>query len=156
MLDILANNNWKHPIYFTGGASADEEYLWLKDYLQSDGVAYKFVPIKTSNNGASLFELGRMDLELNYDFWTSMDWKNINDGKIYLDTETRKNMVIFRNNMLRLVDAFIEKGDLEKAETILDLAMEKISVEGNLHYGMVLGYPDAYYRLNKKIGRAHV
>ncbi|MDH5413248.1 MAG: DUF2723 domain-containing protein, partial [Flavobacteriaceae bacterium] len=43
MLDILANNNWERPIYFTGGAHADEEYIWLKDYLQLDGLAYKFV-----------------------------------------------------------------------------------------------------------------
>ena len=47
MLDILANNNWQRPIYFTGGAQADEEYIWLKDFLQLDGLAYKFVPIKT-------------------------------------------------------------------------------------------------------------
>ena len=33
MLDIIANNNWEKPIYFTGGAQADEEYIWLKDWL---------------------------------------------------------------------------------------------------------------------------
>ena len=47
MLDILANNNWEKPIYFTGGAQADEEYIWLKDYLQLDGMTYKLVPILT-------------------------------------------------------------------------------------------------------------
>lgn len=51
MLDILNNFDWKRPIYFTGGANADEEYIWLKDYLQLDGMAYKLVPIKTSNKG---------------------------------------------------------------------------------------------------------
>jgi len=149
MLDILANNDWKHPIYFTGGASADEEYLWLKDYLQLDGVAYKFVPILTPNKDKSLFDMGRMDLDRNYNYWTSLDWKNINDGKIYLDPETRKNMVSFRNNMMRLIDAYIEKGDFEKAEEILDLAMDKMPVDGLLHYGMLLGYPEAYYKINK-------
>ena len=93
--------------------------------------------------------MGRMDLDLNYDYWMRMDWRNINDGKIYLDPETRKNMVSFRNNMMRLVDAFIENEDFEKAEAILDLSMDKIPVDGNLHYGMVIGYPDAYYRINK-------
>ncbi|MFK5879290.1 MAG: DUF2723 domain-containing protein [Flavobacteriaceae bacterium] len=149
MLDIIANNDWKRPIYFTGGASADEEYIWLKDYLQLDGVAYKFVPIRTPNKDKSLFDMGRMDLELNYNYWTSMDWKNINDGKIYIDPETRKNTVSFRNNMMRLVDEFIAIEDVVKAEEILDLAMDKMPVDGFLHYGMVLGYPDAYYRINK-------
>ena len=47
MLDILANFDWKRPIYFTGGANDDGEYIWLKDYLQLDGLAFKLVPIKT-------------------------------------------------------------------------------------------------------------
>src|SRR5690606_13419491 len=38
MLDFLANNNWKRPIYFTGGSFGDEDYLWMKDYLRLDGM----------------------------------------------------------------------------------------------------------------------
>mgnify|MGYP005745996325 FL=1 len=41
MLDILANNDWKRPIYFTGGSYEDSEYIWMKDYLQLDGLVYK-------------------------------------------------------------------------------------------------------------------
>ena len=75
MLDILANFDWKRPIYFTGGAFADEEYIWLKDYLQLDGMAYKLVPIKTSMNVVnpdgtvtkkSPFDMGRIDPEKMY------------------------------------------------------------------------------------------
>ena len=47
MLDILANNDWKRPIYFTGGSFSDSEYIWMKDYLQLEGLVYKLVPIKT-------------------------------------------------------------------------------------------------------------
>ncbi|AOW21481.1 glycosyltransferase family 117 protein [Urechidicola croceus] len=149
MLDILANNNWEHPIYFTGGASADEEYIWLKDYLQLDGVAYKFVPIKTPLNGASMFEMGRLDTDLNYNFYKELDWRNINDGKIYIDTQTRKTAVSLRNNMLRLVDNLINEGETTKAEEILDLSLEKMPIKGFYHYGMLLGYPDAYYGMGK-------
>jgi hypothetical protein len=46
MLDIVANNNWKRPIYFSGGAFDPEDYLWMKDYLQLDGLVYKLVPTK--------------------------------------------------------------------------------------------------------------
>lgn len=37
MLDIIANNDWKRPIYFTGGSYESEEFIWMKDYLQLDG-----------------------------------------------------------------------------------------------------------------------
>ncbi|RZJ29752.1 MAG: DUF2723 domain-containing protein, partial [Flavobacterium sp.] len=60
MLDFLANNNWKRPIYFTGGSFGDEDYLWLKDYLQLDGMVYKLVPIKTAvDKGGSPLDMGR-------------------------------------------------------------------------------------------------
>lgn len=149
MLDMLANNKWERPIYFTGGASADEEYIWLKDYLQLDGLAYKLVPIYKPLNGASLFDMGRIDADLNYEYYKNIDWKNINDGKIYIDPETRKNAVSVRNNITRTVEALINQGDLDKAEELLDMALEKMPVDGFLHYGMLLGYPDAYYELKK-------
>ena len=47
MLDILANNNWERPIYFTGGSYDDSEYMWMKKYLQLEGLVYKLVPIET-------------------------------------------------------------------------------------------------------------
>ena len=50
MLDILANNDWERPIYFTGGSYAEAEYIWMKDYLQLEGLVYKLVPIKTPQN----------------------------------------------------------------------------------------------------------
>jgi hypothetical protein len=45
MLDMLANNNWERPIYFSGGSNDPAEFIWLKDYLQYDGIVYKLVPI---------------------------------------------------------------------------------------------------------------
>ena len=38
----------KGLIYFSGGSFEDGEYLWMKDYLQLDGLTYKLVPIKTN------------------------------------------------------------------------------------------------------------
>ncbi|MFK5959195.1 MAG: DUF2723 domain-containing protein, partial [Lutibacter sp.] len=98
MLDILANNNWKRPIYFTGGAQAAEEYIWLKDYLQLDGMAYRLVPIKTPDDG-NFFEMGRINTDIMYKNVKNWDWSTITDDNIYLDTETRKNSVSYRNNM---------------------------------------------------------
>ena len=47
MMDIIASNNWKRPIYFTGGSFGDDDYLWMKEYLQLDGVTFKLIPIHT-------------------------------------------------------------------------------------------------------------
>ena len=150
MLDVLANNNWKHPIYFTGGAFAEEEYIWLKDYLQLDGMAYKFVPIKTGNTTGSMFDMGRIDSELMYKNILSWDWDSFKSDEIYLDVETRKNSISFRNNMIRLSEQLIEEGDFEKAEEILDLSLEKMPIRSFGHYGVSLGYPEYYYAVGNK------
>jgi uncharacterized protein YqgV (UPF0045/DUF77 family) len=50
MLDILANNKWERPIYFTGGSYSPSEYIWMKEYLQLEGLVYKLVPIRTPLN----------------------------------------------------------------------------------------------------------
>ncbi len=148
MLDIIANNDWKQPIYFTGGAQADEEYIWMKDYLQLDGMAYKLVPILTPNQG-NFFEMGRINTNKMYENIKNWDWKNINDGKIYLDPETRKNSVSYRNNMERLSRSLLKEGKNDKAEEILDLAVDKMPIETFGHYSMVLSFIDIYYDLER-------
>ena len=148
MLDILANNNWEKPIYFTGGAQADEEYIWLKDYLQMEGMTYKLVPIKTPHDG-NFFEMGRINTQITYNNIKEWNWANITDDNIYLDPETRKNSVTYRNNMERLAGALIKENQPEKAEEILDLSLEKMPVHKFGHYSMLFSYIDLYYKLNK-------
>ena len=147
MLDILANNDWERPIYFTGGANADEEYIWLKDYLQLDGLAYKLVPIKTPMAKKSLFDMGRIDPEKMYANTQKWNWRNINDGKIYLDEQTKRNSISMRNSLLRLSEAFAKEGDTIKALEVLDLSLDKMPIQDFDHYSLSLGYPEMYYKL---------
>ncbi|MDV7186148.1 DUF2723 domain-containing protein [Lutibacter sp. TH_r2] len=149
MLDIIANNNWEKPIYFTGGAQAAEEYIWMKDYLQLDGMAYRLVPIKTPTDG-NFFEMGRVNTDIMYNNIKNWDWRNITDDNIYLDPETRKNSVSYRNNMERLAKALLYEKQFDKAEEIIDISIEKMPIDKFGHYSMVIPYVDLYYALNKK------
>ncbi|MDG1811188.1 MAG: DUF2723 domain-containing protein [Polaribacter sp.] len=149
MLDILANFDWKQSIYFTGGANDDSEYIWLKDYLQLDGLAYKLVPILTSNKDKTIFDLGRIDSEKMYNNIQKLEWRNINSDQIYIDDQTKKNAISLRNNMLRLAETFANENNFEKAEEILDLSLEKMPIEKFDHYSIALGYPEIYYRIGK-------
>ncbi|KAF9659083.1 DUF2723 domain-containing protein [Tenacibaculum sp. ZH5_bin.1] len=147
MLDILNNFDWKRPIYFTGGANADEEYIWLKDYLQLDGMAYKLVPIKTSNKGRTIFDMGRIDPEKMYNNVKKWDWKTINNGEIYLDEQSKRNAISLRNNLIRLSEEFLQKGDSVNAKDVLDLSLHKMPIKDFDHYNFSLGYPELYYRI---------
>ncbi|MBT8325943.1 MAG: DUF2723 domain-containing protein [Winogradskyella sp.] len=148
MLDILANNNWERPIYFSGGAFGDEDYVWLKDYLQLDGLCYKLVPIKTEVSEANPFDMGRVDADLMYDMVTSWEWGGSGED-IYHDTETRRNGITYRSNLARLIEQLINENKLDKAEEIADLAMEKMPVDIFGYYTLLEPYISAYYEVEK-------
>jgi len=150
MLDILNNFDWKRPIYFTGGANAAEEYIWMKDYLQLDGMAFKLVPIKTDNNEKSMFDMGRIDPEKMYTNIKKWDWKTINNGEIYLDEQTKRNAISMRNNLMRLSQEFNIKGDSKTAKEVLDLSLDKMPIKDFGHYSISLGYPELYYQIGDK------
>jgi hypothetical protein len=159
MLDILNNFNWERPIYFTGGSNTDSEYIWLKDYLQLDGVAFKLVPIKTPTKTynqkgelqreLSLFDIGRIDTEKMYTNVKKWDWRNINDGKIYLDEQTKRNAISLRNSLMRLSAAFAIEGDTLQAVEVLDLSIEKLPIKDFDHYSLSMEYPEMYYKLGQ-------
>ena len=149
MLDIIANNDWERPIYFSGGAFGDDDYLWMKDYLQLDGVVYKLVPIRTPVNPRNPFDMGRVDTDKMYDIVMNWDWGNSGSPDIYHDTETRRNGITYRSNLARLAENLINEGKKEKAEDVLDLAMEKMPVKYFEYYSLLEPFVLGYYEVDK-------
>ncbi len=149
MLDIMANNNWERPIYFTGGSFGDDDYLWMKDYLQLDGLTYKLVPIRTPIDKRNPFDMGRVDSETMYKNVMSWDWGNSESPDIYHDPETRKNAITYRSNLARLVEVLINEKKLDKAEEILDLGMKQLPIEYYEYYTLIEPYISGYYKVNK-------
>lgn len=148
MLDILANNDWKRPIYFSGGSFDNAEYLWMKDYLQLDGLTYKLVPIQTKVDPKNSYEMGRIDSETMYNNALKWDWGNMN-GDIYHDPETRKNSINYRGNLARLADQLIRENQFDKAEKIMDLVIDKTPVEKYGYFSLLEPYVEGYYRIGK-------
>lgn len=149
MLDIIANNNWERPIYFTGGAFGDEDYLWMKDYLQLDGMTYQLVPIKTPFNRRNPLEMGRIDSEKMYNIVMDWEWGNSGSPDIYHDPETRRNSISYRSNLARLAEKLIIEGEMEKAENILDLAMDNMPVEFYGYYTLLEPYITGYFEVGQ-------
>ena len=147
MLDILANNDWKRPIYFTGGSYEASEYMWMKEYLELEGLVYKLVPIRTELSKNNPYLMGRLDSQNMYAAVQKWDWGNSQDPGIYHDPETRKNSITYRSNLARLAEQLINEGQKEKAMEIIDLALEKMPVDFFGYYSLLVPFVDGYYRL---------
>ena len=149
MLDILSKNDWKRPIYFTGGSYKESEYMWMKNYLQLDGLVYKLVPIETPIDENNPYKMGRIEANRMYDIVKKWGWGNSQSSTIYHDPETRKNSISFRSNLQRLSESLIEVGEFEKAEEILDLSFEKMPLHFFGYYTLSEPYIKTYYSLDR-------
>ncbi|MCL6267279.1 DUF2723 domain-containing protein [Flagellimonas myxillae] len=147
MLDLLANNDWKRPIYFSGGSFDRAEYLWMKDYLQLDGLVYKLVPIKTKNE--SSFEMGRIDTDIMYGIVKKWDWGNAGDTGIYHDPQTRSQGLSFRSNLARLMEKLLEEDKIDKAKDVIDIAITNMPVEQFGFYAFVEPFMDGYFKVGE-------
>lgn len=155
MLDLINNNNWKRPVYFSGGAFDAEDYLWMKDYLQLEGMVYKLVPIKTAfDKDSGQMDMGRIDTDNMYAKVMAWDWGNSDSNKIYHDPETRRESLTYRMNLARLMKQLTVEEKTDRAKKIIELAMTKMPLEKFGYYSLVEPFAKGYYDVGEK-AKAH-
>lgn len=154
MLDILNKNNWERPIYFSPGSFSDDDYLWLKNYLELDGMVYKLVPIKTVAREEDYPDMGQIDSDKMYNLAQKWTWGNGDKTTIYHDPETRKNSISTRSNLSRLMYKLIEEGKIAKAKNIIDMGVTKFPLDYYGYYSTVTPFADGYYKVGE-IKKAH-
>ncbi len=118
-LEMIAQNNWKRPIYFAG-TLANDNYLNLKDYMQLEGYAYRLLPIKVSQG-----DDGFANTDIMYDnMLKKMAWRGMDNANVYYDSETYLKVPIItaRLAFLRLADQLVREEKKTKAKEVLDYA----------------------------------
>ena len=144
ILDLLANFDWKRPIYFVQPTLLKN--LGLMDYLQYDGFAYRLVPIKTPVE--SISTMGRIDTDYLYDkIMNVYRYGNIKDESVYIDNFSRYNInsTQIRSGFARLAEALVAEGDKAKAIEVLDRGLEEIPFSQVPHGYQSFPVIDAYY-----------
>ncbi len=147
VFDLIANNNWKRPIYFAITVGTDG-YMGLEDYFQLEGLAYRLVPIKNDSKDG---QTGRIDTDKMYNnLMNKFVWGNINDPNVWLDENNLRMTMNFRNNFSRLADALIAEGKIDKAKKVMDKCLKILPGDVVPHNGFSIGVVQTLYRLNEK------
>jgi len=145
--DMLAHFNWDRPIYFSITMGKDSFY-GLSEYFQQEGFAYRFVPIKTPNSGYRDF--GMVDTEKMYDrLINQFSWGGYENDALWMDENNQRFITNIRFTFVRLAEALIKEGKMEKAETVLDRLVE-VAVHDNFSYnGSIMPIAESYLRMGK-------
>lgn len=143
ILDILANNNWKRPVYFAVTVGSDN-YLGLSDYFQLDGMTYKIVPIKTTNETGAI---GRVNTATMYDnVINKFKWGGMKDNSLYMDPETIRLTTGLRLNMARLASALVVENKKDSAVKVLDYCIQEMPDETIPYNFLMIAVAEAYYK----------
>ena len=132
MLDMIATNNWKRPIYFSS-TLASEHYLNLKNYMQLEGYAYRLMPVAVP--GAND---GYVNSEIMYDtLMHKTQWREFDNPDVYYD-ETYKGppVISARIAFLRLADQLIRESKNDKAREVLNYSL-KVMPDKSLPYDQI-------------------
>ncbi|HUS03283.1 MAG TPA: DUF2723 domain-containing protein [Chitinophagaceae bacterium] len=123
ILNIIAANKWKRPIYFTSPYGD----LGFEPYLRTDGLTYRLVPVKVADVNRNWV----LDKMLNKFVFGNADKKGV-----YFDEENRRHLNTIRMQYsiaaLSLAD-HDRKGDAKKLLEKCD----KMMLQENFPYGMV-------------------
>ena len=145
LLDLLANFDWKRPIYLTQVYILQD--FGLLDYLQFDGYAYRFVPIRTRMDSA--WDIGRIDPDYAASrMRDTFRYGNLADPDVYVDYFTQYNLgaAQTRASFARVAKSLLAENRVKEAVELLDLGLERLPID-QLRFTDANTYPflEAYY-----------
>lgn len=123
ILNIIAANKWKRPIYFTSPYGE----LGFQQYLRQDGMTYRLVPV--------------MNSEVNSDWVFDVMSKKFGFGNadkpgVYFDEENRRHLNSIRLQYAQAAGYLADNGRAEDAKKLLNKC-DKMMLQENFPYGMV-------------------
>jgi len=129
MLDILAHNDWKRPIYFASTVPSDQ-FNGLDNYLYNEGLALRLLPLKL-DTAAGKAELVNTDILYN-NMYNKFVWGNVKESK-YLDPQSADDISIFNNVFNTTISGLIKEGKIADAKKVVKRYFE---VMPEKFYGM--------------------
>jgi hypothetical protein len=148
ILDMIASNHWKRPIYWAITVGRDK-YLNLQDYFQAEGFAYRFVPLKTTSGE---MQTGSVRTDLMYDnLMNKFSWGNMNNPKVYLDENNVRMLMNVRNSFVRLADGLVLEGKKDSAAKVLDRCNELIPNSRVPYNYFNMMMVETYYKAGKRV-----
>jgi hypothetical protein len=131
ILNIIAANKWKRPIYFT----SEYRELGFAAYLRQDGLTHRLVPVAN----------GIVNNSWAYDkMMNKFTFGNANVKGVYFDEENRRHLNTIRLAYAQAAINLAENGRTDEAKKMLQKC-DKNMLDENFGYGMVSRFQQHNY-----------
>jgi hypothetical protein len=117
ILNILAVNKWRKPVYFAVTVAKDNMLSELQHYLRMDGLALKIVPFKN-------WEISPEKLEKN--LVHVYKYRGLQDPDVYYDSNIQGLLQNYRSAFLQLIEYYARNKDMNKVNELLEKMEEKM------------------------------
>lgn len=122
LLNIIAANKWKRPIYFTNPTAE----LGFDQYIRRDGLSFRLVPVENSRVNTDWM----LDRAMH-----KFAFGNADKPGVYFDEENRRHLNTIRTAYAELAMDLAAKNRKEEAKQVLERA-DKMLNKDNFDYGM--------------------
>lgn len=158
LLDLLASNGWKRPIYFAAPSSVNH-CVAIDSFCLVTGWVYKFMPVKAEPNDY-IQSMGGVDALTSYDILKNKcAWGNLSDPHVYVDPESLNNSVRPKTNFMRVAQALVDQGKNAEAVEMMDTYIKHFP-DSKVPFDIyMVPYAEIYYKAgatdkgNKLVGR---
>jgi len=144
VLDLLATNNWKRPVYFVA-TTGQETYIGLDKYLHQEGLAYRLlpVPVKVTEQ-----EIGDVNTTVMYDnVMNKFRNGGMNNPKVYLDENNTRMVMNIRSVYARLATALLAEGRKDSARKVIERCLTEIPDNTIPYDYFVVALADGLYKI---------
>lgn len=146
VLDLLATNHWKRPVYFAM-TMGPESYIGLDKYFHLEGVAFRVLPVLAKSQDE---QPGEINSDIMYDnMMNKFTFGNMQDPKVYMDENNLRVAMNLRNAFGRLANCLILEGKKDSARRVLDRCMEVMPGNTIPVNFFVIPIAEGYYKIGE-------
>ena len=127
ILNIIATNQWKRPIYFT----SQQVGMGLPDFMRREGLTFRLIPVKSTS---------AVNVKPMYEHMMTKFTNGHADVKgVYFDEENRRHLYTIRQSYADLARELLTKGKKDSAKAVV-LRSDQLIPDINVPYGIPSRY----------------
>jgi hypothetical protein len=145
LLDFLAKNKFKRPVYFASPSSVSDA-VDVDKYCYQEGFVYRFMPVKQDDRDF-VKGVGSVNSDISYDvLMNKCKWGNLNAPGVYVDRESYRNTMIPKQNFARLARKLTIENKMDSAVKVCDY-VQQIFPDNKVHFDYyMIQFVDVYYK----------